>query len=120
MTADEQWRRLARQAKRQRLPYGIAPLFPRRAKAGGEATQEGEGIHLGSTASECFGMFGSRKTPTPTPTPTSTPSSSAPFECDVCGEDTECLGSWLMSCDLCGLVVHSDCYGIPPIDSEEE
>jgi hypothetical protein len=34
------------------------------------------------------------------------------WECQVCGEDTECEGSYLLQCDLCCACVHMDCCGV--------
>eukprot|EP00955_Chlamydomonas_euryale_P013800 148934-Chlamydomonas_euryale.AAC.2 len=42
------------------------------------------------------------------------PSVAAPagaWECAVCGEDSECEGSYLLQCDMCRVCVHMDCIG---------
>ncbi|GAX81946.1 hypothetical protein CEUSTIGMA_g9374.t1 [Chlamydomonas eustigma] len=34
------------------------------------------------------------------------------WECQVCGEDTECEGSYMLHCDMCRMCVHMDCIGV--------
>ncbi|KAF5842507.1 hypothetical protein DUNSADRAFT_6751, partial [Dunaliella salina] len=34
------------------------------------------------------------------------------WECDVCGEDAEYDDSVLVQCDMCGVTVHTQCYGL--------